>query len=97
MDDLNARKLNLKDGGGNTPLLRNGYYKRPDGAILVHMMQTKAGVQKGLSTILAKKGLWVSGTKKQLALQVLFQKDYFYPEKLSLIVEKMVKSLGGWI
>ena len=51
-DDLNERKPNLKDGGKNTPLLSDGYCKRPDGSVVVHAMQNKADVQKGLCTMI---------------------------------------------
>ena len=51
---LNKRKPNLKDGGKDTPLLLDGYYKLPDGAIVVHAMQTEAVVQKGLYTIITE-------------------------------------------
>ena len=44
MDDINARKLNPKDGGENTPLLCNRYYKFPDGARVVHAIQNESGV-----------------------------------------------------
>ena len=45
--------------------------------------------------IINDQGLWVTGMKKQRALQVLFQKHYFDPEKLSLVLDDMVKTLGG--
>ena len=60
-------------------------------------MQTKASVQKELCTILTDQGLWVTGMNKQRALQVLFQQHYFDPEKLSLVLDDMVKTLGGWL
>ena len=77
MDALNAPKLNLKYGGLNTPLLHYGYYKCTDGARVVHMIQTDGGVQKGLCMIIAEQGMWVPGMKKQQAIKVLFQQDYF--------------------
>ena len=43
-DDLNAHKLNLKYGWRNTQLLPDGYYMHHDVSIVVHMMQTEAGV-----------------------------------------------------
>ena len=60
-------------------------------------MQTKTGVQKVLCTILTDQLLWVPGTKKQQALQFLFQKDDFDPEMLSSILYETFKSLGGWL
>ena len=58
------------------------------------MMKTEAGVQKGLCTILTDRGLWVPEMKKQQALQVLLQKDNFYPEKLSSILDDRVWGVG---
>ena len=52
MNALNACKLNLKNGGENTPLLHDGYYRRPDGIRVVHVMQTEASAQKGIFKIL---------------------------------------------
>ena len=43
-DDLNARKLNLQDGGRNNPLLRYGYYKNNDGARVLHVMQAETSL-----------------------------------------------------
>ena len=97
MDALNARKPNLEYGGKDTPLLRNGYYKCPDCARVVHVMHTEAGVQKGICTVLTERGLWLPGMRKQQDLQVLFQKDDFEPEMLSLILDDTVKILGGWM
>ena len=54
MDYLNACKLNQKDGGGNTPIVLYWYFKRSDGAIVVHTMQNETGLQKGLCTILTE-------------------------------------------
>ena len=53
-NSLNARKLKPKNGGRNTPLIHNGYYKHTDGAIVVHVMQTKYGVHKVLCAILSE-------------------------------------------
>ena len=64
-DDFNARKLNLNNGGENTPLLHDGYYRRPDGIRVVHVMQTEASAQKGIFKILTGWGLWLTGMKKQ--------------------------------
>ena len=35
--------------------------------------------------------------KKQQALQVIFHKDAFDPEKLSSVLYQTVNSLGGWL
>ena len=58
-------------------------------------MKTESGLHKGLCKILTELGLWVPGTKKQQDLQVTYQKDNFDPEKLVLILDYTVKSLGG--
>ena len=42
-DALNAKKLNFKDGGGNTPILRYGFYIDQNGHRVVHKMQTADG------------------------------------------------------
>ena len=95
MDALNSHKTNLNYRGENNPLLRYGYYKRPNVARLVHMIQTEASLHKELYKILIERRLWVPGMKKQQALQVLSQKDYFGPENLSLVLDEKVKSLRG--
>ena len=95
MDALNSHKTNLNYRGENNPLLRYGYYKRPNVARLVHMIQTEASLHKELYKILIERRLWVPGMKKQQALQVLSQKYYFDPEKLSSILYETVKSLEG--
>ena len=41
--------------------------------------------------------MWVPGMKKQQALQVIFQKDDFNPEKLFSVLDEIVNSLGGWL
>ena len=41
------------------------------------MIHIEAGVQKGICIILTDQGLWVPGTKKQQAFQVLFEQDNF--------------------
>ena len=46
--------------------------------------------------ILTEKRLWVTGTKKQQDLQVLFQQDNSEPENLSSILDETLKSLGDW-
>ena len=56
-DGLDVTKLNLSDGGKNVPLLRAGWYMK-DGQRFVQNMQTEAGVQKGLRTILIERGKW---------------------------------------
>ena len=62
-DGLDATLLNLSDGGKNTKLTRSGWYhlKQPDGTTVrvEQPMQTAAGIQKGLKTILTDRGNFV--------------------------------------
>ena len=76
-DALNTKKLNLKDGGKNTPILRDGLYIYQNVNIVVHSILTVEGFQKGLKTILLEHGLWRDGTKKDDALALLPQQDDF--------------------
>ena len=47
-DALNTKKLNLKYGEKNTPILRDGFYIDQNGHIVVHTIMTAKGFQKGL-------------------------------------------------
>ena len=96
-DSLNARKLNLKDGGKNTPVLRDGFYTNADGDRIVHDMQTDNGKQKGLRTILTERGLWIDGMSRKEALDLLLQQEDFNPDNLSSILDETAKSLGAWL
>ena len=96
-DALNARKLNLKDGGKNTPLLRDGWYYNDRGEKVVHVMQTEEGIQKGIRTILMERGLWVNGMNKDDALEVLLTQEDFNPDNLNSILDETAKSLGAWL
>ena len=53
---LDARKLNLSDGGANVPKLRPTSFKNAQGVTVDQPMQTAAGVQKGVKTILQERG-----------------------------------------
>ena len=59
-DGLDANLLNLSDGGKNTKLTRPGWYmsQNADGSVtrVEQPMQTAAGIQKGLKTILVERG-----------------------------------------
>ena len=68
-DGLDANLLNLSDGGKNTKLTRPGWYmsQNADGSVT---MQTAAGIQKGLKTILVERGeihgFWWRSTSQDL-------------------------------
>jgi hypothetical protein len=55
-DGLDAKKLNLSDGGKNVPLLRSTTFVNAEGVIVQQSMQTDAGKQKGIQSILAERG-----------------------------------------
>jgi hypothetical protein len=57
LDALNASRLNLSDGGVYVRTLRNGYYTTVEGTVVEQPMQDIHGVQKGLKSILAERGL----------------------------------------
>ncbi len=96
-DALNARKLNLKDGGKNTPLLRDGFFFNDSDEKIIHPMQTEAGIQKGLRRILQERKLWVPRMSKAAALELLLQQPDFHPDNLKSILNETVKDLGAWI
>ena len=50
-DTLNAHKLNLKEGGKNTRLFRDGFYMNESGERVAHAIQTEDGIQKELCAI----------------------------------------------
>ena len=94
-DALNAKKINLKDRGENTPILRYGFYIDQNGHIFVHTIHTAEGFQKRLKKIILERGLWRYGMNKDDALALLLQKDDFDPTKLSPILDETVKRLGA--
>ena len=94
---LHTKKINLKDGGENTPILRYGFYIDQNRHRVVHTILTAEGFQKGLKKILLECGFWRDGNKKDDALALLLQQDHFYPTKLSSILYDTVKRLGEWI
>ena len=96
-DTLNVKKLNLKDGGKNTPIMRDGFYIDQNGHRAVHAMLTAEVFKKGLKTILLERGLWRYGIKKDGALALLLQQDDFDPTKLSSILDEPVKRLRAWL
>ena len=96
-DALNVKKLNLKDGGKNTPIMRDGFYIDQNGHRAVHAMLTAEVFKKGLKTIILEHGLRRYGMRKDEALYLLLQQDDFYPTKLSSILDDTVKRLGAWL
>ena len=93
-DALNDKKLNLKDGGKDTRILRYGFYTYQNGHIAVHKILTAEGFQKGLKMILLERGLCRDGMNKDDALVLLLQQDDFDTTKLSSILEYTVKIQG---
>ena len=73
-------KLNLFDGGKNTPKLSNSFNTNSQGDTCIHEIQTVDGKQKGINTILQKQGIWRNGTKKPEALHLLLAQLDFFPE-----------------
>jgi hypothetical protein len=69
-DGLDASKLNLSDGGKNVQKQRDGWYMTANaegGEVKVaHPMQTGAGVQKGMLTILWERGRHLNDTGRLL-------------------------------
>ena len=57
-DALDARKMNVSDGG-KQPHMRDGYYRGEEGTFISQSMQykqgPKKGLQKGLKTVLAER------------------------------------------
>ena len=65
-DGLDARKLNLSDGGENVPLLRSTTFVNAQGVTVHQSMETAAGVQKGLRTILTERGKFTNNFGHEL-------------------------------
>ena len=78
---LNANNIDLKDGGENTPILRDGFYTDKNGHRVVHKMMTAEVFQKGLKKILLEISLWRYGIKKYEILALLLQQDDFDPTR----------------
>lgn len=87
-DALRASRLNLSDGGKNTPLLRKGWFEC-NGRVIAHEMQypVSAGhsdpLQKGIKTILQERSLWPSNRVLSLsdARLLLSQQDDFRSQR----------------
>ena len=54
-DGLVANRLNLKDGGKNVDILRNGWFDDADGTRLIQTMLTENEKKKGVRTILEER------------------------------------------
>ena len=70
-DGLDATMLLLKDGGKNTPIMRDGWYlKKNEAGVeerVVQKMQHKgSGIQKGLETILTERNKFDNGNGHRL-------------------------------
>jgi hypothetical protein len=66
-DALYSYNLNLSDGGKNIKKMRDTTFIDRNGIQQTQLMQTGAGVQKGIKTILIERGLWP--TDQQLKLE----------------------------
>jgi hypothetical protein len=65
-DGLDAKLLNMKDGGKNAPMLKDGWFEA-GGIRMVQKMQHAYGVPKGLKTILDERGEPTLGLTKDCA------------------------------
>ena len=58
-DALSVSKMNLKDGGANQRLMRNGWLMSAEGMIIQQTMVLDDGkTSKGLQRVLSERGLW---------------------------------------
>ena len=86
-DALVAERLNLGDGGKNTPTLRQGWYLDAEGNRITHVLQhppqgTTPPLPKGVKCILEERGLWpASGLKLPVARLVLASQPDFKEQK----------------
>jgi len=74
-DALVASKLNLSDGGKNTPIMRETNYNG-----LAQKLQYN-GIQKGIKTILTERGLWIDGMRLDAARALLSSQPDFAAQK----------------
>lgn len=91
-DARNVRKLNLSDGGKNTPIMKDGYFTDANGMVQVHKMTNEKGEQKGLKAILEERGLWLNRYKKKDAVEVLLDQPDFAKKQLR---SKLVETIRG--
>ena len=84
-DGLVANRLNLKDGGKNVGLLRNGWFDDADGTRLIQTMLTENGKQKGVRTILEERGLFIPGMKLGEARKLLSSQPDFSSQRPLLV------------
>ena len=89
-DALRASRLNLSDGGMNTPMLRSGRYINSHGERVSQVMQRADGVQKGLRTILMERGLWAEGGLRLHEARQLLAAQPDFDEQRGLLVELIV-------
>ena len=77
-DALNANKMNLKNGGANQRLMRNGWYLVPDGTRVVQKMVCDDGrTSKGLVQVLEERGLWDASLNVKKARELLSKQPDF--------------------
>jgi hypothetical protein len=87
-----ASHLNLKDGGKNTLLFRDGWFIDANGTRITHPMLSSKNKQKGIQTILEERILFVRGMRLQ-DTRTMFSRQSDFKSQIPLLRE-MVESLG---
>ena len=93
---LRASALNLSDGGKNVQKQRAGWFISPDGVRVEQSMQTPEGIQKGVRTILAERGIWNPTFKLTTARELLSKQPDFNAQR-SWIEETLMAQPGFFL